>query len=214
MFSNSSNTTCGSTSCDLSSTAWRAWNTTGSAPTGLPDLIWHSWNDATSTCTSAVSTAMLAWRAWNIATGTVSTSFPPPPATAEELKVRRARQAAEQLEYDKKERERKAQREVAQQKAEILLLEHLDASQRENYKKEKRFRVVTRSGAIYVLKKGWAGNVERVEAAEGQEKPTTRYCIHPTLYIPEEDNLLAQKLLLEADEAEFLRIANATRLAA
>ena len=39
------------------------------------------------------------------------------------------------------------------------------------------------------------------------------YCIH-TYGVPREDELLGFKLLLEANEEEFLKTANATRLAA
>ena len=33
-------------------------------------------------------------------------------------------------------------------------------------------------------------------------------CAHPTVRVPDADNMLAQKLYLESNEEEFLRIAN------
>jgi hypothetical protein len=57
------------------------------------------------------------------------------------------------------------------------------------------------------------GGVTRL-GADG--KADEAYCIHPdrALLLPLEDWAVAQKLLLETDEEEFLRIANKTRLRA
>lgn len=35
-----------------------------------------------------------------------------------------------------------------------------------------------------------------------------RFCAHPAALVPDEDTLLAQKLMLETDPREFERIAN------
>ncbi len=86
----------------------------------------------------------------------------------------------------------------------------LDPEQRAQFRKERYFEVIT-GGRRYRVKHGWAGNVFRLNE-QGQE--TDRFCIHPTREIPVADNLVSQKLLLEANEAEFLRIANRTRLVA
>ncbi len=45
---------------------------------------------------------------------------------------------------------------------------------------------------------------------KGQERVS--YCIHPVEDVPAADKALAQKLLLETDEAAFLATANATQL--
>ena len=42
-------------------------------------------------------------------------------------------------------------------------------------------------------------------------RPAEVYCIHPSEWVPHEDNMLAQKLMLEYDEESFLRIANRSR---
>ena len=39
-------------------------------------------------------------------------------------------------------------------------------------------------------------------------------CIHPDEMVPDHDTMLAQLLWLKCNEAEFLRVANITRLAA
>jgi hypothetical protein len=46
-----------------------------------------------------------------------------------------------------------------------------------------------------------------------RDKPVERLCIYASGDVPEEDSMIAQKLLLEANEAEFLRVANRTALA-
>jgi len=46
-----------------------------------------------------------------------------------------------------------------------------------------------------------------------KDKPVVSYCIH-TCGVPKEDELLGFKLMLEANEDEFLKTANATALAA
>lgn len=57
--------------------------------------------------------------------------------------------------------------------------------------------------------RGWSGNVEEIDDAG---KATVRYCIHPTIGVPHPDNQLAQKLMLEHDEAGFRKVACATPL--
>ena len=99
-------------------------------------------------------------------------------------------------------------RELAKIRAEELLVTLLNNNQRESWAKEKRFDVLVR-GKLYRLRP-----YDRVQLIE-KDKPTLAYCIHPSFEhdLPAEDVLLAQKLMLETNEAEFLRIANATRVA-
>ena len=67
--------------------------------------------------------------------------------------------------------------------------------------------VTGRDGAVkrYRIHKGRSGNVELL-APDGT--PLRRYCAHPDLYVPDEDTMLSQKLVLESDEERFLRTAN------
>jgi hypothetical protein len=64
---------------------------------------------------------------------------------------------------------------------------------------------------VYRIEYGYAGNVKLL-GNDGQ--PVKRYCIHADYRLPYEDQMLAQKMLLEANEPEFLRIANMTQLRA
>ena|ERR1017187_5318447 len=96
----------------------------------------------------------------------------------------------------------------ADDRATGLLLAHLSPDQREQYEKDRCFEVHIadkKSVRRYRITQGWAGNVFLVDE---QGKKIKKFCIHPTKSVPYADNLLAQKLLLEADEERFLSIAN------
>jgi hypothetical protein len=90
------------------------------------------------------------------------------------------------------------------EKARLLLLSCLSDLQRRQFEANGWFDVVAQSGTRYRITKGWGGNVFSIH----NDRRRDRYCIHPSSYVPEEDNMLAQKLLLETDERTFLRVAN------
>lgn len=93
--------------------------------------------------------------------------------------------------------------------AEKLLKSLLSSDQRRQYEADRTFEVITtksgRNARRYKVTHGWAGNVFLLDE-NGRE--VERLCIHPDAQVPVADNLVAQKLLLESDEAEFRRIAN------
>lgn len=98
----------------------------------------------------------------------------------------------------------------AKVRARALLAENLSAAQRESLAKARHFIVHSPDGERrYEINQGRAGNVYLLDV-EG--KRIKRLCIHPTISCPDEDTMLAQKLLLEADEERFLRVANHTDL--
>lgn len=97
--------------------------------------------------------------------------------------------------------------EAAKKRAEEFLLENLSPAQRESYRQHGLFIVETQKKTRYKLNKHAAPR--RLEG----DKEIISYCIH-THGVPKEDELLGFKLLLEANEDEFLKTANATRLAA
>lgn len=98
-------------------------------------------------------------------------------------------------------RERRATVERANVSAEALLRSCLTEEQKAEYDALGRFRVTAASGRVYVIMEGYAGNV----VSQGW-----RYCIHGPETLPHADQMLMQKLLIETDEAEFLRLANAS----
>jgi len=95
---------------------------------------------------------------------------------------------------------------AASERAEALLLAHLSAEQRRQYESARCFRVVAASGTEYWIFYGRTSNIVANLLCAGE---AVQYCIQPANpALPIEDVLLAQKLLIESDERQFLRIAN------
>jgi hypothetical protein len=86
-------------------------------------------------------------------------------------------------------------------RAEELLRSCLTEVQQSQLQRHGWFEVTAASGRAYRVYRGYAGNV----ISEGQ-----RFCIHGSPDLPDADQMLGQKLLIETDEATFLRIANAS----
>ena len=84
-----------------------------------------------------------------------------------------------------------------------LLLQCLTPEQRAEFKRSKAFRVRGPSGQQYRITYGNAGNVEALMPTGAVSR---RLCAGP-LELPVPSIMLAQKLMLETQEAEFLRIA-------
>ena len=104
------------------------------------------------------------------------------------------------------ERAAQARRFGAQERACELLREHLDDAQREEFDRSGSFVVVGQSGRRYRVRSQRTFNVR-------DETDCNDYCMQfrsdpQCRSIPLEDLMLAQKLLLECDEPEFLRVAN------
>lgn len=97
--------------------------------------------------------------------------------------------------------------EQAKVRARELLTKHLTEEQRNDFATKSHFLVHTKRG-VYRINRGIAGNIEFLGGPKDSRKE--KLCIHsPHTYgLPEEDHMLGQKLLLEADEETFLRIAN------
>jgi uncharacterized membrane protein len=117
----------------------------------------------------------------------------------------KARQELEE-QFRKAEEERKAQeerRKKAATRAKELLVRLLDADQEKEYVEKGTFELRT-DKARYRIRPG-----DRVEELNPEGKVTARFCIHPSdSWMPREDWAIAQKLMLETDEATFLRTAN------
>lgn len=100
----------------------------------------------------------------------------------------------------------------AEDKARDLLLTNLTESQRETLRKNKWFVIQGRSGQLYRVRDVGhvVANIEVIERdLLGHERMLHRLCGHiGDSGMPIADHLLAQKLMLEADEDAFLRLAN------
>lgn len=84
-------------------------------------------------------------------------------------------------------------------RARELMFAKLDAAQRRSWQRLRRFDVVAPSGTRYTLSSYRPFNIRTSDAA---------YCLRVYGNIPAYDKLLAQKLLIEADEQYFLACAN------
>lgn len=128
-----------------------------------------------------------------------------------EQRRRRARQ--EEARHRREREERKEQQRLARGRAKNLLLSMLSPRQKEELLEKKHFHltVLDRKGGErrYRIDEGRAGNVKLLGADGVVERS---YCIHGPWELPYEDHMLSQKLLLETNEKEFLKIANETIL--
>ena len=141
--------------------------------------------------------------------GAYHAAKPDVPVPAEGADCRGARCRTERLRAAAEAaRVRQEEARLAVEKAEALLRAHLDDEQQATLDREQAFLVSVKSGRKYKVKRGQRGNVREMDD-QGQE--VRSFCIHPD-DVPDQDAMLAQKLLLEHDEPAFRRIANVTEL--
>lgn len=128
---------------------------------------------------------------------------------ADEGRARRLRDR-----WQREQRRRARIEAVAAGRAETLLRGCLSPEQVRDFEEKGWFDVSVPSadGAVrrYRIRRGFAGNVRLLDAGDREVRS---YCIHPRIRVPDADSMLAQKLLLEADERMFLATANARELA-
>lgn len=193
-----------STSCTVNTaqTVWLSWT---SAASNTCDSTWNGWVQY-DYGTSAASTNYV-WRTWNDSCAWHNTNGVYRPAAPA---IVRTPSRSELRRREKQRRKSAAKKQIALRAAERLLLEHLSQEQAEQYREEKKFAVITEEGRRYEIDCGKRmHNVFEVDEA-GRHK--VEHCIYQQGQNPLPDNVLAQKLLLEADEPAFRRIANQSRL--
>lgn len=155
---------------------------------------WSFWNNTLLT-TSSTATSYDLWGVWCGTNSSISYQYTPaPPLTPEQVAERRAAAAlrTEELAF-------------AKGRARLLLVENLTDEQREEFERAGQFHVRSQRGRRYCLRLGRTHNVFEVDRV-GQR--LTEICCHVRDAVPDEDNLLAQKLALELMEDDFLRTAN------
>lgn len=177
---------------------------------------WTNWvntytDNNTTSCYTTSGTCINVWTEW--VDGTSDTSplnqVAPVELIPEELAAQQERIEAAAEKWRIAEAKRKRKRQEARKKAKALLVAELTEQQRDQLNEMAAFLVETEEGRRYRIKNGWSGNVEELDE---DGRVIARYCIHPRLSVPHEDNMLAQKLMLETDEAAFQRIANRTAI--
>ena len=185
---------------------WYTWTATSTAAsTSTCDSTWTEWCETSATCNTSTAT----WGQWNSCTVTTNRSqYVPRELTPQEVA---ARESAQKVERERQEKYR-AEKAAAEKRATELFRTFLDAQQREQVDKERKFHVIGSDGVRYevdVTKR--QHNVFELDSLGRRIK---EFCIYQTGDTPLPDNHLAQKLLLEADAQQFRRIANARALAA
>lgn len=175
----------------------------GYSPTGtnMATNVWGAWNQ--QLVGTAYATTTVTWVAWN------QQYYVGPQHAQEQMAWQQqlAQQWFQQQAVAPPYPEPANANVEAQAKAKELLVQHLSPVQREMYEKTGMFIVETAKKNHYRL------HATRPPEKLVGEKVTHRYCIH-TYGVPREDELFGFKLLLEANEEEFLRTANATAVAA
>lgn len=175
--------------------------------------VWVNWNQEYTASASATTTATFTvttsgndttWVVWNdmyattgSASGVMSNVYNQenPEAIRRRVEEANARRAEEA--------ERAAK---AQSRALRLLQMTLSQKQRRQFEEHQFFEVLAHNGTVrYLLARGRSANVYRLD---DKGKPVKRFCVHPGVMCPDEDTLIAQKLMLETNPAEFERIAN------
>lgn len=203
-------------------TTWDSWNqyyyttiATGTSTTA--EYVWSAWNSYASSSTAYVavdtgtSTCATVWARWNnsyweidnVNLGSVERAAP---ETAEQAAERAREHRERQAELARQAEEQNRLAQEAEQRAQELLTEHLTEEQRREFAKEKSFTVISKDGERrYRIRKGYSRNIERIDE-HGKRLKTL--CAHPAEQLPDYDHMLAQKLMLEHSEDDFLKIAN------
>lgn len=166
------------------------------ATTSTTADTWYIWN-TTSATTSAITTTDNS----NIYIKWVEEHA----ASVEEI-IRREHAAKRARLQAIREQRRKRIKEL---RAKRLLKQHLDEEQLKMLADKDHFYVRAHSGKLYRIRKGRSGNVEQMH--DDSERVHKVLCAHPNVYCPNYDTMLAQKLMLETDEAAFLAVANVHR---
>lgn len=191
------------------------YSTNGTSTCVATDTIWLAWSGTVgaATTTACTNTTASTWTYWcdatNVYHGQLNNVYQPSELTAEERAARDERNAA----LAEERRQHALQLEAARKRAKKLLVDNLNRNQRAQLAKHGWFVVKGgQSGKKYRINAGaYAGNVYELPEAANDNEPrhVASYCGHIDQHlVPVEDNALAQKLMLEAAEDEFLRIAN------
>lgn len=182
---------------EAAATTWKAWVTTTknlTAASTKVESVWLKWQEC-ETKTNAIRQVPLK---------------PPPKRSPRDEMIARNRRRSREV------RQRNAAR-----RARELLLDHLTPEQQAELEANSYFHVETADGRRrYRIARGHVGNIRVVRCDEPVRgkggrliQGGTRLCAHayhPDGSIPDEDHMLAQKLLLESEdgEAELLQMAN------
>jgi hypothetical protein len=215
-----------------SSATWTTWSNC-TITTTSDDSVWNKWNDSAI----YVDEQGTAWLRWNnggtnnhytMSSATVwanwvidengvvqagqinGQQFAPSVETQDQREQRELRYEAERKIREEAALKEAERQRLSNEKALELLMEVLDEGQQAMMRKDGSFVVIgQKTGKKYRIKKGLVGNVELLDDGD---KTFERWCFHVPYGIPEHDNMVAQKLMLELHEEDAIRMANKTRV--
>lgn len=206
----------------------RAWMTSSTSATTATTInlgnSWHistagtsttsNWLDLDDRCTSAANAAWYS-TGWQECKHTKVRWTPSMVRTPEEIAAEAAKAELRRQAAAVEAAKVKLFTDTAKARARKLLFSMLNPDQQKELEEKNYFHLTVhdRSGSIrvYRIEHGYAGNVKLL-GVDGQ--PVKRYCIHADSRLPYEDQMLAQKMLLETNEEHFLKTANMTQLRA
>lgn len=151
-----------------------------------------------TTSTSYTTSGLVSPAQWRSQQG-----LPTEPLSAEaQLRLWRQTALRRQLRRSQDRRE-----EMAQARAEALLVAHLTPEQAAELAEANAFVVVCpRSRRRFKVRRQWSGNLDELDA-DGRR--IARYCVHHRMSTPVEDNMFTQKMWIESGGLdELLAVAN------
>lgn len=185
------------TSSIITDNTWKIWINNGVLQATITPMSSGTGN---GNIAASCGTTTIVWNNWNEQYIINANQILVPPRLSEEERTRREAQArAYQEELNRKEAERAA----AETRAEMLLHSCLTIEQKDELTKKNHFHLYV-GNKKYRIERGVSGNIKLLGE---NDVPKHQYCIHPN-GVPIGDVMLAQKLLLETNEEEFLRVAN------
>jgi hypothetical protein len=170
--------------------------------------IWERWNSSSTSTTAYYDNNETIWIGWNTTASNTETVIIQPQRVMSEEEIREAKRQAE-VERERfivQQKEAEQKRKEAEKRAKKLLMESLTAKQLERFLKDECIPIDSIAGRKYLIRKG---KVRNIDVVDGQGKVACKLCAHPTSVLcPDYDVMLAQKLMLENCEEDFLKIAN------
>jgi hypothetical protein len=189
---------------------WISWTSNSATTTTISAANYNAWQAWTAVPTYTLtysSTTSATWSSWNGNTYQLNQpAYVAPVETEEQRAARVIGETASREQWARENEIRKEVRRVAISKADQLLESVLNSVQREQLRKDNAFLVRSQSGAVYRIRKGRSGNVDLIDPKSGEVLSVL--CAHPSMDVPDGDTVVAQKLMLECDEQDFLRLAN------
>lgn len=178
---------------------WTTCNRGSTLSSSSTNYTWRAWvDDGTSDSDNDI------WYTWTTEESSGSSMPFVAPINIEDLREQRRQQILEKV------REQERKQKEANKKADNLLKSLLTPEQIKELDEHSCFIVPSPSGdKFYRIKRGRAGNIEELNQ---KREAVATLCIHPRESVPNADTMLAQKLMIETNEDEFLRIANRTPL--